>query len=130
MKKIEDITLKEAREMCKNQHGCDGCRLRKENGRCRIGGNPCVFDLAEPPKFSAQDIADAKRICEMLVWTSERSYIHRKYCGDLVMYIYTNGSWEGRIYLDPDLLKGIEYGEEYTFGDILGEEYFEKRRGA
>lgn len=131
MKKIKDMTLEEVKNMCKGQEVCVGCVLANEQGSCKLGtdfypGFPASFDLREPgePRFSAQDIEDAKALCrEFPVGPS--ACVGRNGAGEL----YINRGAD-RTFVNSNLLRGIENDEFYFFREILGREYFEKGENA
>lgn len=67
-KPLKDWTLGEAQEACKKymENGCEQCPFLGKNGVCRFECGPVdVWHLEEEPRFTEQEVEDAKTIKRM-----------------------------------------------------------------
>lgn len=61
-KPLKDWTLGELKEYCDSQR-CEECKFGAGAYKCILeGSNPCKWDLSEPPRWTAEDVKDAKAV--------------------------------------------------------------------
>lgn len=65
-KPLKDWTLGEVKEYCNPQGRCSGCAFfNRSLGRCRFYDGPYHWDLTDRPRFTEQEVEDAKTIKRM-----------------------------------------------------------------
>jgi hypothetical protein len=66
MKKLKDWTLWEVKEFCSGKDCCKRCPFVKNDATCGLAyGNPSVWGLTDPPRFTEQEVEDAKVLMRM-----------------------------------------------------------------
>lgn len=110
-KPLAEWTLWDVKEACVAHGGnCAPCPLYHHCGK--------VFrkwDLSEKPKFTEQEIQDAKNI--MRIWGTESMVIERNGFGDVIIILQRNTGSDG-IIVDKNLFPSIGKGEEYRISEI------------
>ena len=120
-KPLAEWTLKDVKEMCekreiiRNKHSCDNCLLRNF-----CIDSPLNWDLEEKPKFTEQEIEDAKALNHVLL--GGLFSIGRNRTGDSVTASFDCSS-SGCSYasLSKESFQSIEPGNSYKLYEIIGE---------
>lgn len=118
-KPLKDWTLGEVKECCNGNDCYAGCALAKSPGKCKIlYVLPCSWDLAEKPRWTEQEVADAKTLCRM--WPNGEIKFTRATDGDCTM-VQVQGSLRGCLGLGTvDLFPSIKPGQSYILNEIAG----------
>lgn len=97
-KPLKDWTVGELKEYCHNDDtDCHGCLFWGEyNGapNCVLMDAPCAWELKGPPRWTAEDIADAKAVKRLFPWaTAVRRNAERDVYveGDEAVYLIGSG---------------------------------------
>ena len=108
-KPLNDWTLGELKEYCyKAPHDCIGCKVKQGKNNCPFDGEPAKWDLDEKPRFTEQEVEDAKAIRRML-----------RDDGKLTRSIYGILTY-GLVSLKKDAFPSIHPGQSYTLDEIIG----------
>ncbi len=111
-KPLKDWTLGEAKEYCTSRNGncADDCIFSKKGiGMvCGIAPKPVWWTLPEKPRFTEQEVEDAKAIRRML-----------RDDGKLTRSIYGILTY-GLVSLKKDAFPSIHPGQSYTLDEIIG----------
>lgn len=121
MKRIKDYTLGELVEMC-TYTSCSACDMKKNGVRCRFAHKdyPSQFDLTDRPRFTAQEVEDAKALMRLFEY-SGNSKIKRHGINELWVAGGVDDCAITRR-LENSAFPSVADGEEYTLGEIIGEE--------
>ena len=67
-KPLKDWTLGEIKRKCETHpHHCAGCPVYRSPGGCRLCiSAPNMWDLSEPPRWTEQDMKDAKTLKRLI----------------------------------------------------------------
>lgn len=117
-KPLKDWTLGEVKECCSKQGTCvSECPFSTKNKLCRITSNPCDWDLTDKPRWTQQEVEDAKKIVEIipLVYKFERNKN-----GVLSAVCSIPDIGDDFCLLNRGLLPSIQPGQSYTLDDIIG----------
>ena len=112
-KPLKDWTLGELSDYCKKvvdpDGNCFNCEAKKYIGLCPFEETaPCDWDFEVKPRFTEQEVEDAKAIRRML-----------RGDGKLTRSIYGILTY-GLISLKKDAFPSIHPGQSYTFDEIIG----------
>ena len=111
-KPLKDWTLGEAKEYCTSRNGncADDCIFSKKGiGMvCGIAPKPVWWTLPEKPRFTQQEVEDAKTIRRIL-----------RDDGKLTRSIHGIPTY-GCIYLKKEVFPSIRPGKSYTLDEIIG----------
>ena len=115
-KPLKDWTLWEAKEYCTSRNGncADDCIFSKKGiGMvCGIAPKPVWWTLPEKPRFTQQEVEDAKTILKVF---GRKGIIKRyHFCGDPSTLTFDN------LYINQDLFPSIKPDQEYTLDEIIG----------
>lgn len=114
-KPLKDWTLGELKEYCyKAPHDCIGCKVKQGKNNCPFDGEPSKWDLDEKPRFTEQEVEDAKTL--LRVFPERLDSISRSKDG--TVNIAAKGAWRG--YLNTDAFPSIFPGQSYTLDEIIG----------
>ena len=117
-KPLKDWTLGEAKEYCTSRNGncADDCIFSKKGiGMvCGIAPKPVWWTLPEKPRFTQQEVEDAKTL--LRVFPERLDSISRSKDGTVTLA--AKGAWRG--YLNNDAFPSIQPGQEYTLDEIIG----------
>lgn len=117
-KPLKDWTLGEAKEYCTSRNGncADDCIFSKKGiGMvCGIAPKPVWWTLPEKPRFTQQEVEDAKTL--LRVFPERLDSISRSKDG--TVNIAAKGAWRG--YLNTDAFPSILPGHSYTLDEIIG----------
>lgn len=125
-KLLKDWTLAEVKERCKEQRGtparCTGCRIKKYCdryfGRKGDAASPKYWDFEEKPRWTEQEVADAKTLCRM--WPGGEIEFKRYADGRCAM-VHIQGSLHGCLDLGQvNLFPSLRPGEIITLDEIIG----------
>lgn len=112
-KPLKDWTLEEVKEYCTRSDCYNGCKLAESPGKCKIlDVSPCEWDLDEKPRFTQQEVEDAKTILKVF---GRKGIIKRyHFCGDPSTLTFDN------LYINQYLFPSIKPDQEYTLDEIIG----------
>ena len=117
-KPLKDWTLGEAKEYCTSRNGncADDCIFSKKGiGMvCGIAPKPVWWTLPEKPRFTQQEVEDAKTILKVFGRKGTIKRYH--FCGDPSTLTFDN------LYINQYLFPSIKPDQEYTLDEIIGGE--------
>ena len=125
-KPLKDWTFSEVQEYCKKQRNtserCSACKIKKfcdkYLGKKGESASPKYWDLSEPPRWTEQEVEDAKTLCRM--WPGGEIEFKRYADGRCAM-VHIQGSLHGCLDLGQvDLFPSILPGQSYTLDEIIG----------
>ena len=121
-KPLKDWTLLDVQKYCKTQRSpterCSACKIKKfcdkYLGRKGDAASPKYWDLSEKPRFTEQEVEDAKTVRRVFGrdGTIER---HNK----ALAAPYSNLVFD-HLYINEDLFPSIRPGQSYTLDEIIG----------
>ena len=115
-KPLKGWTIGELLEHCKHHENCVNCDVQAKIGCCFFDCDPLDLDLSEKPRFTQQEVEDAKKIKYLL---PNAIGIGRQ-AGIIMLYVNRlDGSFTE---LKQDLFPSIQPGQEYTLDEIIGGE--------
>ena len=117
-KPLKDWTLEEVKECCSKYGTCvSECPFSAKNKLCRMTSNPCDWDLTDKPRWTQQEVEDAKKIVEIipLVYKFERNKN-----GVLSAVCSIPDIGDDFCLLNRGLLPSIQPGQSYTLDEIIG----------
>ena len=107
-KPLKDWTLEELKEYCEKHDCTPDCKIHL-NGDCAATmAAPCEWDLSEKPRFTQQEVEDAK------VFARAFSPEYRVYRQDN-LYLRLGG-----FDINPDMFQSVYIGQSYTLDEIIG----------
>lgn len=125
-KPLKDWTFSEVQEYCKKQRStserCSACKIKKFCDKY-LGGkgesaSPKYWDLSEPPRWTEQEVEDAKTLCRM--WPGGKIEFKRYEDGRCAM-VHIQGSLHGCLDLGQvDLFPSLRPGQSVTLDEIIG----------
>ena len=108
-KPLKDWTLWEVKAYCTGRDCYKDCELAQSPGKCKIlDVTPSEWDLDEKPRFTEQEVEDAKTIRRIL-----------RDDGKLTRSIHGIPTY-GCTYLKKEAFPSIRPGKSYTLDDIIG----------
>ena len=117
-KPLKDWTLGEAKEYCTSRNGncADDCIFSKKGiGMvCGIAPKPVWWTLPEKPRFTQQDVEDAKYIKRIL----KVDLVSRNQYGNGLVAKMDNGSVS--VVVNSEMFPSIRSGQSYTLDEIIG----------
>lgn len=121
-KPLSDWTLGEVKEHCKEQRDtparCTGCKMQKYCdqyfGRQGDAAAPKYWDLTEPPRWTEQEVEDARAVKRLL----EADLVTRAAYGNGLVAIKSD--WSVSIVLSRDCFPSLRPGEIITLDEIIG----------
>ena len=114
-KPLKDWTLEEVKEYCTRSDCYNGCKLAESPGKCKIlDVTPSEWDLDEKPRFTQQDVEEAKAIRRVF---GRDGTIKRH--SKAMTAPYSNLTFD-HIYINENLFPSIKAGQEYTLEEIIG----------
>ena len=112
-KPLKDWTLGEVNEMCKKRDSCRKCIFQNKHDKdCKIRTHPTNWDLSEKPRFTQQDVEDAKILARALLADG----FERDKMGD----VFSKSKTASRTLLDSRMFPSIQPGQSYTLDEIIG----------
>lgn len=109
-KPLKDWTLGEAKEYC-TDHDCGDCKLF-QNHECLLSGSPSKWRIEEKPRFTEQDVEDAKILARALLADG----FERDKMGD----VFSISKTASRTLLDSRMFPSIQPGQSATLDEIIG----------
>lgn len=120
-KPIRDYTLGEAKQLCEIMGDCYGCVFENATGsRCRIYLRASLWDLSDPPRWTAEEVERAKALNLLF----GLPYLHKSTDGHHITNtnreIYGASSGNDKVYSIPkDLFPTLRNGETVKLEDII-----------
>ena len=119
-KPLKDWTLGEAKEYCTSRNGncADDCIFSKKGiGMvCGIAPKPVWWTLPEKPRFTEQEVEDAKTIKRIFDCAGDVIVERHR---DHKLRLIKNGGVLG-VFLNMSLFSSIQTGQSYTLDEIIG----------
>lgn len=117
-KPLKDWTLGELSEYCKchtSENGnCMNCDLQKGIGCCPFECAPADWDLSEKPRFTEQDVEDAKAIKRVFGRDGTVKRLNKA-----ITDPYSNLTFD-HMYINESMFPCVFEGQEYTLDEIIG----------
>ena len=114
-KPLKDWTLGEVKECCSKHGTCDSeCPFSTKNKLCRMTSNPCDWDLTDKPRWTEQEVEDAKAVMHVF---GRDGAIKRH--SKTMTEPYSNLVFD-HLYINEDLFPSILPGQSYTLDEIIG----------
>ena len=111
-KPLRDWTLGEAKEYC-TDHDCGDCKLF-QNHECLLSGSPSKWRIEEKPRFTEQDVEDAKAVKRVFGRDGTVKRLNKA-----ITDPYSNLTFDN-IYINEGMFPCIFEGQEYTLDEIIG----------
>lgn len=112
-KPLKDWTLEEVKECCSKYGTCvSECPFSTKNKLCRMTSNPCDWDLTDKPRFTQQEVEDAKTIKR--VFGRDGAIRRTPNLGERSTLVFDH------LYINEDLFPSIQPGQSYTLDEIIG----------
>lgn len=112
-KPLKDWTLEEVKECCSKYGTCvSECPFSAKNKLCRMTSNPCDWDLTDKPRFTQQEVEDAKTIKR--VFGRDGAIRRTPNLGERSTLVFDH------LYINEDLFPSIQPGQSYTLDEIIG----------
>ena len=122
-KPLRDWTLGEVEAHCQQKARCKDCDMLRKNGyECRFSGGPYLWDLSDKPRFTEQEVEDAKTIKRMF-GTDIFTHIHKDEDGWTEMMDGPGEDWTigwCSIGMEEGMFPSIRPGETVTLDEIIG----------
>ena len=114
-KPLKDWTLREVEVHCQQKARCKDCDMLRQNGyECRFSGGPYLWDLSDKPRFTEQEVGDAKMVKRVFGRTGTVKRVD-----PIMTEPYSNLVFD-HLYINKDLFPSIKPGQEYTLDEIIG----------
>lgn len=115
-KPLKDWTLGEIKRCCvESKQNCEKCPVSgeyKTTSDCKLAIFPAHWDLDDKPRFTQQEVEDAKTILKVF---GRKGIIKRyHFCGDPSTLTFDN------LYINQYLFPSIKPDQEYTLDEIIG----------
>lgn len=115
-KPLKDWTLGEVNEMCKKRDSCRKCIFQNKHDKdCKIRTHPTNWDLSEKPRFTDQEVEDAKNIKRLI----DSDFYIVKRDGGLAL-IDRDEKMHRTIWLNDKALPSLKDGQTVTLDEIIG----------
>ena len=112
-KPLKDWTLGEVKAYCTGRDCYKDCELAQSPGKCKIlDVTPSEWDLDEKPRFTGQEVEDAKILARALLADG----FERDKMGD----VFSTSKTAIRTLLDSRMFPSILPGQSYTLDEIIG----------
>lgn len=112
-KPLKDWTLEEVKECCSKHGTCvSECPFSTKNKLCRMTSNPCDWDLTDKPRWTQQEVEDAKTIKR--VFGRDGAIRRTPNLGERSTLVFDH------LYINEDLFPSIQPGQSYTLDEIIG----------
>lgn len=114
-KPLKDWTLGEVKECCSKHGTCvSECPFSTKNKLCRMTSNPCDWDLTDKPRWTEQEVEDAK-VVRRVFGRDGTIKRHSK----AMTEPYSNLVFD-HLYINEDLFPSIKPGQSVTLDEIIG----------
>ena len=122
-KPLKDWTLGEVKEYCKGKGNlCGDCPFKYDVGRCKLNSPPNIWPLKSMPRFTQQEVEDAKTIKRMF-GADNFTHIHKDEDGFCEMIDGPgddpNVGWCS-IGMEEGMFPSLRPGETVTLDEIIG----------
>lgn len=115
-KPLKDWTLGEVNEMCKKRDSCRKCIFQNKHDKdCKIRTHPTNWDLSEKPRFTDQEVEDAKNIKRLI----DNDFYIVKRDGGLAL-IDRDEKMHRAIWLNDKAFPSLKDGQTVTLDEIIG----------
>ena len=111
-KPLKDWTLAETQEYC-DEHECGFCELFQRHD-CLLNSSPDKWDLSEKPRFTEQDVEDAKSVKRVFGRDGTVKRLKKE-----ITAPYSNLTFDN-MYINEGMFPCIFEGQEYTLDEIIG----------
>ena len=116
-KPLKDWTLGELKDYChRAPHDCIGCKVKGDRNNCPFDGEPAKWILDEKPRFTEQEVEDAKTIKRIFDCAGDAIVERHR---DHKLRLIKNGGVLG-VFLNMSLFSSIQIGQSYTLDEIIG----------
>ena len=114
-KPLKDWTLGEIKEYCREKgYHCGDCPAKDEGDRCKLNSTPEIWPLEPKPRFTEQEVEDAKYIKRIL----KVDLVSRNQYGNGLVAKRDNGSVS--VVVNSEMFPSIRSGQSYTLDEISG----------
>ena len=117
-KPLSEWTLGEIKQRCDSccaiPDDCVGCPARRANGDCAIGEPFGYWDLSEPPRWTEQDVEDAKALKRMI----KNAHHVRRCVEEVSLRLY--GKYDDYILTLNNCFAALPPQTEVTLDEIIG----------
>lgn len=115
-KPLKDWTLEEVEKVCNDlKEDCTDCPFFDVNF-CKVCGQPRFWDLSKKPRFTQQDIEDAKMIRAVFGKNGTVKRYDKATTEPYSTLAFNN------LYINENMLPSIKEGQEYSLDEIIGSE--------
>ena len=111
-KPLKDWTLVEVKDYC-SDHDCGDCKLFQKP-ECLLSGNPSKWRSEEKPRFTEQDVEDAKSVKRVFGRDGTVKRLKKELTDP-----YSNLTFD-HMYINESMFPCIFEGQEYTLDEIIG----------
>ena len=123
-KPLKEWTLGELKDYChRAPHDCIGCKVKGDRNNCPFDGEPAKWILDEKPRFTEQEVEDAKTIKRMF-GADNFTHIHKDEDGWPEMMDGPGEDWTigwcSSIGMEEGMFPSIRPGETVTLDEIIG----------
>ena len=122
-KPLKDWTLGEVKAECeKHTAHCVGCPLWTDAAGCRLDtscyrdNDPKKWDLSEPPRWTEQEIEDAKAIKRIY----QGFWVGVKRESPIKLHTIGRDDYPVKDFINPNLFPSLKPGENVMFDEIIG----------
>ena len=114
-KPMEEWTLGELKDYCyRAPHDCIGCKVKGDRNNCPFDGEPAKWNLDEKPRFTEQEVEDAKTLLRIFPEQLESISC----ANDGTVTLQAKGAW--RCHLNSNAFPSLKPGETITIDEIIG----------
>ena len=114
-KPLKDWTLGELKDYChRAPHDCIGCKVKGDRNNCPFDGEPAKWILDEKPRFTGQEVEDAKYIRRIL----KADFVQRNIYGNGLIAMRSDNTVS--VVINSEMFPSIPSGELYTLDEIIG----------
>ena len=114
-KPLKDWTLWEVKAYCTGRDCYKDCELAQSPGKCKIlDVTPSEWDLDEKPRFTEQDVEDAKAVKRVFGRDGTVKRLNKA-----ITDPYSNLTFDN-IYINESMFPCIFEGQSYTLDEIIG----------
>ena len=114
-KPLKDWTLGEIKEYCREKgYHCGDCPAKDEGDRCKLNSTPEIWPLEPKPRFTEQDVEDAKSVKRVFGRDGTVKRLKKE-----ITAPYSNLTFDN-MYINEGMFPCIFEGQEYTLDEIIG----------
>ena len=113
-KPLKDWTLGEIKEYCREKgYHCGDCPAKDEGDRCKLNSTPEIWPLEPKPRFTQQDIEDAKMVKAVFGKNGIIKRYDKATTEPYSTLVFNN------IYINENMFPSIKEGQEYSLDEII-----------